>query len=106
MFGGYPFHEAAFLGGRNVLRSLYADRYAGDASAYGTAELRLPLARFAFILPLNVGIFGAAEAGRVYVDGASPGGWHTARGVGFWIGVLDPTAAIRACWQPGRSGRC
>ena len=108
VFGRYPFHEAAFIGGRGTLRSLGAERYGGDASLYGTAELRVMLARFAFILPMNVGIFGVLNAGRVYVDGSSPGGWHTARGVGFWIGVLglDQATNIRVCGQPGRGGRC
>jgi hypothetical protein len=108
VFGTYPFHEAAFLGGQETLRSLDAERYAGDASVYGTAELRVLLARFAFVLPMNVGIFGVLDAGRVYVDGASPGGWHTARGIGFWIGILDldPATVIRVCWRPAEGGRC
>ena len=106
VFGTFPFHEAAFIGGRGVLRFLDAERYGGDASAYGTAQLGVPLASFPFILPWNVGIFGVLEAGRVWLNGASPGGWHTARGIGFWIGVLNQATAIRVCWQPGQSGPC
>jgi hypothetical protein len=30
----------------------------------------------------------------VYVDGGSPGGWHTAAGGGIWIGILNPSTAI------------
>ena len=30
------------------------------------------------------------DAARVYVNGDSPGGWHTAAGGGFWVGFLDP----------------
>jgi hypothetical protein len=51
-------------------------RYAGDAALYATSELRVPLARFNFVLPLRAGIVGVAEAARVYVGGSSPGGWH------------------------------
>jgi hypothetical protein len=94
LFGAYPFHEAAFIGGSNSVRTLDPQRYAGDASLAGTAELRLPLARFPLILPLVVGVFGFTDAGRVYVDGDSPGGWHTAAGGGFWVGLLDPSTAI------------
>jgi len=94
VFGDYPFHEAAFIGGSSSVRTLDPQRYAGDASLAGTAELRLPLARFPFILPLVVGVFGFADGGRVYVGGDSPGGWHTAAGGGFWIGLLDPSTAI------------
>jgi hypothetical protein len=36
------------------------------------------------------GVLGFADAGRVYVDGQSPGGWHTAAGGGIWVGYLNP----------------
>ena len=94
VFGAYPFQEAAFIGGRSTVRTLVPQRYAGDASLSGTAELRLPLARFAFVLPLDVGVFGFVDAGRVFVNGSSPGGWHTASGGGFWVGLLSPSTAI------------
>jgi hypothetical protein len=57
---------------------------------YGSAELRVPVAQFPLVLPLDVGLLGFTDAGRVYVDGESPGGWHTARGGGFWVGVIHP----------------
>jgi hypothetical protein len=106
VYGPFPFHEAAFVGGRSMLRSLDAQRYAGDASLYGSAELRLPLFKFAFIVPLDVGIFGVVDASRVYVNGESPGGWHNAKGVGFWIGVPDPSTAVRVCKRFGPAGPC
>jgi outer membrane protein assembly factor BamA len=106
VFGEYPFHEAAFIGGPGTLRSLDAQRYAGDASLYGTLELRVPLGNFNVLLPWNVGLFGVIDAGRVYVDGESPGGWHSARGFGFWFGLLGPTTAIRYCRRQGDSGPC
>jgi hypothetical protein len=34
-------------------------------------------------------VFGNADAGRVYVDGRSPGGWHTGVGGGVWVALLD-----------------
>ena len=94
VFGEYPFNEAAFIGGMTTVRTLVMQRYAGDASLYGTAELRIPVARFPLVVPLDVGLFGFFDAGRVYLDGESPGGWHTATGAGFWIGVLDPSTAV------------
>ena len=94
VIGDFPYFEAAFIGGGSTVRSLEAQRFAGDASLAGTAELRVPLASFSFILPLDVGVFGLAETGRVYLDGESPGGWHSAMGGGFWIGIIDPTSAL------------
>ncbi len=94
VLGDFPFHEAAFIGGRMAVRSLDPQRFAGDAALTGTAELQLSLARFAYVLPLNVGVFGFAEAGRVYLNGESPGGWHTATGVGLWLGILNSATAL------------
>lgn len=90
LFGDFPYFDAAFLGGTSSLRVEERQRFAGDASMYGNAELRVPVAQFPLILPLDVGLIGFADAGRVYVDGNSPGGWHTAAGGGFWVGLLNP----------------
>jgi len=90
LWGPFPYFDAAFLGGSESFRTEERQRYAGDASLYGSAELRVPLAKFPFILPLDVGALGFADAGRVYLNGQSPGGWHSAAGGGFWVGYLNP----------------
>ena len=78
--------EAATIGGEGTTRYMDTQRYAGDASLYATSELRIPLAQFKLVVPLRAGIIGLAEAGRVYVDGSSPGGWHSRTGEGMWFG--------------------
>ncbi len=105
LFGDFPFHESAFLGGRGSVRRLDLQRYAGDAALSGTAELQVPLARFPLIVPFDLGIYGFADVGRVYVAGLSPGGWHTGAGVGLWIGVLSPSTGLNLELgdRPGRS---
>ena len=90
VWGDAPFFESAFIGGRGTVRAMDAQRYAGDASIYGTSELRIPVASFRFILPVDLGILGFVDAGRVFVDGSSPGGWHTVAGGGLWFGIIDP----------------
>jgi hypothetical protein len=102
VFGAFPWYEAAFLGGGANVRNLDAQRFAGDAALAGSAELRLPVASFSFILPLDVGLFGLADAGRVYLDGESTGGWHTALGGGFWVGILDPASALSFAFTNGQ----
>lgn len=89
VWGSAPFHELAFIGGRSTVRGMDAQRYAGDASFYGTSELRIPVASVRYVIPLDIGVLGFVDAGRVYVDGASPGGWHTVGGGGLWFGILD-----------------
>jgi hemolysin activation/secretion protein len=93
-FGEAPYFESAFLGGRHSVRTLRRNDFAGDAMVYGTAELRIPIASFPLILPMNTGIFGFADAGRVYLDGKSPGGWNSGMGGGLWLGVLKPSTSV------------
>ncbi len=90
VWGDYPFFEAAFVGGAATVRGLREDRYAGDASAYGNAELRLRLGRYFVVLPGDYGVFGLADVGRVFLDGESSDVWHTGVGGGFWFAFLDP----------------
>ncbi|MGH7583291.1 MAG: hypothetical protein ACREL5_08720 [Gemmatimonadales bacterium] len=95
LFGTFPLEDAAFIGGSTTIRTLDPERYAGDAALYATAELRIPVVKFTLLVPLDVGLLGTVDYGRVYVSGASPGGWHNAFGGGFWIGFHDLTADIR-----------
>jgi hypothetical protein len=89
LFGDkFPWFDAAFIGGSGSLRTEQRQRYAGDASVFGSAEQRVPIAQFPFILPLDVGVLGFADMARVYVDGDSPDGWHRGTGGGIWIGAI------------------
>ncbi len=89
VWGSYPFQEAAFLGGSTTVRGLYRDRLAGDASAYANAELRVHLTNVALLLPGEMGVFGLADAGRVWVAGESSTHWHKAFGGGLWFNYLN-----------------
>ena len=105
LWGPFPYFDAAFLGGSETFRTEEKQRYAGDASLYGTTELRVPLAKFPFILPLDVGAIGFYDAGRVYVNGDSPGGWHTAAGGGFWVGYLNPGTSLNVLFTNNKQRR-
>ncbi len=91
VWGDYPFHEAAYIGGPRTLRGYRENRFGGDASAYGNAELRFGLGRLKVILPGQFGLFAAADAGRVFLD-SDPGSadtWHAALGGGLWMSFID-----------------
>ncbi len=90
LFGDFPWFDAAFIGGSSSIRTERRQRYAGNASVYGTAELRVPVAKFPLIFPLDVGVLGFTDVARVYYNGDSPGGWHSGVGGGFWVGVVNP----------------
>jgi hypothetical protein len=101
LWGRYPFFEAAFIGGPSTVRLGRVNRYAGDAAAYGNAELRLSLARVTLVLPADVGVFGLADAGRVFVEGESSDKWHSAVGGGIWLAYLDRAHTISAALAAG-----
>ena len=89
IFGRPPFYEAAFLGGAKSLRGYFSQRYAGDASLFGSADLRLSLGRFFIIVPTEFGLTLLGDIGRVWVDGESPGDWHADAGLGLWLAPLN-----------------
>jgi hypothetical protein len=105
VWGDAPFHEAAFLGGTDTLTGTTPQRYAGDASVFGNSELRIPVASVRTLLPLDIGILGFADAGRVYVDGESPGGWHGVMGGGLWFGLLDRATGMSVVLTSSRDRR-
>lgn len=85
VWGEFPFFESAFLGGGSTLRGHTGQRFAGDAMAFGGAELRMPVVRANLGLRGTLGVIGLADAGRVWVDGESPGDWHSAAGGGLFF---------------------
>lgn len=96
VFGTFPFHEAAFLGGSSDLRGFREQRFAGDAALFGNAQLRLPLAEFSLLFPTEFGILGAVDVGRVFFDGDRPGAdrWHAGYGGGVWFSLLNRSQSL------------
>jgi hypothetical protein len=89
VFGDYPFFESAFLGGSKYLRGFSSERFAGDGSVLGSAEVRLKLFKMNFLVPETVGIFTFAESGRVFVKGEKSDAWHTGYGGGLFMFILN-----------------
>jgi outer membrane translocation and assembly module TamA len=93
-WGSFPLHESAFIGGRWSLRGFRWNRFAGDASAFGAAELRVPIVRITLLTRGQLGVIGFADAGRVWLDGDSAGDWHTGAGGGLWFGSLGQQVSV------------
>ena len=96
----YPFHNAAtaggggFFSGQDAVRGFRPNRFIGDRSLYGNADLRLYLSRFFLALPGEWGLFGFGDVGRVWLDGETSDTWHTSYGGGLWIGLLSRSNAV------------
>ena len=89
VWGKYPYQEAAYIGDIATVRLGRDNRYGGDASLYAGSELRLFLTDFYFLAPGDLGVFGLADVGRVYLDGEESDVWHGAAGGGVWVSLLD-----------------
>jgi len=106
VFGAYPYFEAAHLGGElagelagdSLIRGLVRQRYTGDASLFGNADLRIYVSRFRILLPGTWGVLGFYDVGRVYLDGENSDKWHTGYGGGLWFAWLDPANTVSATY--------
>lgn len=94
VWGRYPFHAAAYLGGATTLRGYAQQRFAGDAAVFGNAELRLFLVKTPRSLPGELGVFGLADLGRVYLAGEHSDRWHGAVGGGVWVAFIERGAGV------------
>src|SRR5439155_902724 len=105
VWGAYPFHEAAYIGGATTVRGFSEHRFAGDGAVYGNAELRLRLANIFVLLPEELGVFGLADAGRVYLAGETSDRWHAAVGGGLWVAFLSRTSCTKPKWRSSTKRR-
>ena len=92
--GDFPLHDAAFLGGRGTLRGYRWNRFAGDTEVHGNAELRVPIARITLLTRGQLGAITFYDAGRVWLNGDSEGGWHTSTGLGLSFTSLNNTITL------------
>ena len=76
------------------LRGYTSGRFSGESSVDGSTELRVPVGTVNLLVRWNAGIFGLADAGRVWSSGESAGGWHTGLGGGIWLEALGRAVSI------------
>ncbi|MCB9069486.1 MAG: BamA/TamA family outer membrane protein [Calditrichae bacterium] len=85
IWGGYPYYEAAFLGGPTSLRGFLFQRYGGDSALLGNSELRFKIVRGSFLIPVDFGILGFTDIGHVWIENESSENWHNSVGGGIWL---------------------
>ena len=105
VWGAFPYDEAALLGGQQSLRGYDYQRFAGEASLYGSLELRVPLGRvLAHWVPTRIGIFALGDAGRVWADGAPSSVVHAAGGGGVWMSFFEDRNTVSLAAARGSEG--
>lgn len=86
----FNFYQAAHLGAQSGLRGYRRERFTGKQSFVGNADIRYVFneIRTSF-LPIQLGIFGGGDLGRVWVPNDNSNQWHNSYGGGMWINAAD-----------------
>jgi hypothetical protein len=85
------------------VRGLPAQRYAGDGSAYGGADLYLPITKAFLLVPGQIGLMGFYDIGRVFLDGEDSNRWHhgTGGGIFFTTPGRHSLLSVQYAWSEG-----
>ena len=86
----FEFYQAATAGASSGLRGFRNERFTGKSALVGSADIRYSFNRVKTgLLPVQLGLYVGADAGRVWVDGEDSTLWHNSLGGGFWINAVD-----------------
>jgi hemolysin activation/secretion protein len=86
----FEFYQAAVLGANSGLRGYRAQRFSGESALAFGGDLRYSFNRFKTgLLPIQLGVFGGYDIGRVWVDGEDSDIWHDDFGGGIILNAVD-----------------
>ncbi|MDX1315445.1 MAG: phosphoesterase, partial [Eudoraea sp.] len=93
----FEFYQAASIGGNDGLRGYRFQRFTGKNAFYQSSDIRWNFGRKKTgILPVETGLFGGFDVGRVWVDDDlllnpdfNNDQWNTSVGGGFFINAAD-----------------
>ncbi|MFI1745248.1 metallophosphoesterase [Thalassobellus sediminis] len=95
----FEFYQSANLGANNGLRGYRNERFSGKNAFYQSTDLRLNLRKVKTgLLPLNIGLYGGFDYGRVWVDNElisnnnrafNSNTWNTSIGGGVFANAAD-----------------
>ncbi|MFO7743970.1 MAG: metallophosphoesterase, partial [Psychroflexus sp.] len=86
----YEFYQGAILGARNGLRGYRRDRFIGRESFVGNIDLRYSFDPVKTrVIPLQFGVFGGFDVGRVWSNVPESNNWKNDYGIGFWVNGAD-----------------
>jgi hypothetical protein len=83
------FFQMPFLGNNNGLRGVRGNRYIGQSVFYENVDLRIKILDWNnSILPMDLGLIGGYDIGRVWLDGEASTEWHDSKTIGAYLDVL------------------
>lgn len=82
----FEFYQGVTLGGETGLRAYREERFTGKSALVGNADLRYSFDSFKVgLIPLQIGVYGGADLGRVWIPSRLSEQWHNSYGGGLWI---------------------
>ncbi len=87
---GFEFYQGANLGGTKGLRGYREERFTGESALAFNGDLRYSFNTFKTgLLPLQLGVFGGYDIGRVWLDDEDSNRWYDSVGGGIWLNAMD-----------------
>jgi hypothetical protein len=81
----FQFYQAANLGANNGLRGFRNERFSGKSAFSQSTDIRLNLRKIKTgLLPINFGIYGGVDYGRVWLDDDDSDKWNNSFGGGIF----------------------
>jgi outer membrane protein assembly factor BamA len=103
---GYEIYQGAYIGGLNGLRGFRDERFNGKNSFYQNSDLRINIGKVRNnIFPMEYGIYGGFDYGRVWVENDTSDLWHTSYGGGLFINFSDFTLANASLFHSADGNR-
>jgi len=82
----FEFFQGVTAGADTGLRGFRNERFTGKSSLVGSADIRYAFNEFKIeLFPVQIGIYGGADLGRVWTPEGDSQKWHNSRGGGLWI---------------------
>ena len=94
----FEFYQGASIGANDGLRGYRNQRFTGKNSFYQSTDIRWNLRKLKTgVLPLNIGVYGGVDYGRVWIEGDDSNRWNNSIGGGvFFNGANMITGNISA----------
>ncbi|WP_372756055.1 metallophosphoesterase [Mariniflexile sp.] len=87
---GYEFYQAAAIGASNGLRGYRNQRFTGKNAFVQSTDVRLNLRRVkTALLPINYGLYGGFDYGRIWLEDDNSRKWNTSIGGGVFVNAAD-----------------
>ena len=102
----YEFYQAATIGGADGLRGFRNERFSGQESYYQSTDLRYSFNKIRTgVLPVRMGIYGAFDYGRVWLNNENSDLWHYTYGAGIFINGAELISANLGFFNSVDGGR-